>query len=315
MSLKRILSAGFAFCVLASSAWAVPTITATPSQTVNASGNRVWTIRVIPDGGASLPSSLSVELPFTHFASTSARPMGIIDNAAIDVNTGNAGAANDTWYYNETTAGSGTPLWNTAASGVGDLSQNVGTNPFCPAGAGCPADFNPTTAGHQTEGLYTGGANLFAALGSTIISSGTTSVNTMQIVTQGGGGVLRMGAGVVGQAGSQFNIAAKDFYVPGDFDGNGVVGPSDYSLLLFAFNQSYTTQPNWDGALPSNPNGIVGPADYSNLLFNFNAGQSFGSGAGGEVVGGSDVPEPTSALLVALACGTLGFAGCRRRRS
>jgi hypothetical protein len=51
------------------------------------------------------------------------------------------------------------------------------------------------------------------------------------------------------------------------------------------------------------------------LLFNFNAGQSFGAGAGGEAVGSSEVPEPTSAILIVLASGTLAFASCRRRRS
>lgn len=313
MSLKRILSAGCAVCVLTSTVIAAPTITATPSQTVNASGNRVWTVRVVPDGGASLPSSLSVELPFSHTAGSSSRPLGIVNTGANNTNTANANVANDTWYYNETAANSGTILWNTTDPAVvGDLTQNVGTNPFCP-GAGCPADFNPAAAGHQTEGLYSSGANLFAALGSTIIPAGTASVNTLQIVTQGGGGVLRLGNGVVGQAGGLFAIPTKDFYVPGDFDGNGTVGPSDLSLLTFAFNQHYTTQANWDGSLPVNTNGIVGPSDLSNLVFNFNAGIGFGAGAGGEIVGGSEVPEPASAFMLVLGAVAALF-GFRRRR-
>ena len=224
---------------------------------------------------------------------------------ASNVNTGNANLTTDTYYYNSTTSGSGVPLWNiTGGTGVpldlANLSQNVGNNPFTAT---------------ETEGLYINGSNLFAALGSTIISAGTTSVDTLQIVTKGGGGVLRLNSGIVAQGTGQSTIATKDFYVPGDFNGDGVVGPPDYSLLLFAFNQHYTTQAAWDGALPVNASGIVGPGDYSNLLFNFNAGLSFGAGAGGEAVGGSDVPEPTSAVMMALASGVMALVGRRRRRS
>jgi hypothetical protein len=288
--------------VLSVPALAAPTVTATPSQTVNASGNRVWTVQVVPDGGGAVPSSLAIELGFTHFAGSSSLTMGIVDNAAIDVNTGNAGAANDTWYYNETTAGSGTILWNTSdPPNVADLTQNVGDSPFI---AGPDA----------TEGLVTGGVNAFAALGSTIINT-ASGVNTLQVVTQGAGGILRMSAGIVGQKNvgdtnaTNYAIAAKDFYVPGDYDGNGIVGPPDLSLLLFAFNQHYTTQPTWDGALPVAASGIVGPPDLSNLLFNFNAG--FSSGAG-SAVGGNQVPEPTSAMLLAFV-GMAGLAFRRRR--
>jgi hypothetical protein len=290
---KRILSAGFAVCVLTSSVMAAPTITVTPGTTANASGNRVWTVRVIPDAAPDLPSSLAVELAFTMTPGSSAQPMSIVDNAAIDTNSSNPGALNDTWYFNETTAGSGTILWNTTdPPNVADLAQNVGENPFM--------------GGASTEGLFTSGTNLFAALGSTVISAGTTSVNTLQIVTQGRGGILTMGAGVVAQNEVQFAVAPQSFYVPGDFDGDGIVGTSDFNLLSFNFGDP--APPAWDGFQPVGA--LVGTGDFNNLSFNFGAGQSSGSGA---VVGDSNnVPEPSSAILLLLA-GSLA-AWTRRRR-
>jgi hypothetical protein len=256
----------------------------------------VWTVQIIPDGGAALPSSLSTELGFTIVPGDSSLTMAIVDNAVIDTNSSNPGAANDTWYYNETSAGSGDILWNISDPAmVTDTEQNVGFNPY-------------TTS--NTEGLYTDATHVFAALGSDIIASGATSVDTLQIVTQGGGGILRLDPSIVGQDGVQSAIATQDFYVTGDFDGTGEVGPTDLSLLLFAFGQHYTTQANWDGFLPVAPSGIVGPADLSNLLFNFNAGIGFGGGA---VIGGSDVPEPTSLLMVGVAATMLTVARRRRR--
>ncbi len=305
MSWKSLLSAGFAACFLSTSVWAAPSIVAVPSQTVNASGNREWTIRVIPDATAGgLPSSLAVELPFTHTAGALTRPVGIVDNAATQTNSSQANdtaAKNDSWYYNETVKGSGTILWNTTdPANVADTTQNTGFNPF-------------TTS--VTEGLTTqGGVNAFAALGSTIFPTGTTSVDTLHLVTTSGGGILHLGAAVVGQkdpAGPlsiNYSIPAQDFYVTADYDGDGKVGPADLSLLLFAFGKNYTTQPAWDGNKPVAASGIVGPADLSNLLFNFNAGVGFGAGSG------SSVPEPTSALLVVVG-GILALAGRRSRRS
>jgi hypothetical protein len=234
---------------------------------------------------------LAVELPFTIMAGTSTRPMSIIDNAAIDTNTSNAGAANDSWYYNETAAGSGTILWNISDPAVvANTTQNVGANPFM--------------GNTATEGLFTSGPNLFAALGSTIIASGTTSVNTLQIVTQGGGGFLRMGAGRIGQAGVQHVIPTKDFYVPADWNGDGVVSSGDFNLLLSQFGMP--TSGAWDGFPSVNPN--VSSADFNLLLQNFGAGVGFGVGAG------TAVPEPSSMILFGLGV-VFTAISTRRRRS
>jgi hypothetical protein len=288
MSWKSLVLCVGLICVLAVPARAVPSLRVTPSQLVNASGNRVWTVQVIPDAGM-LPSSLAVELPFSHVPGSTLLPVSIMNPGA------QAAGNNITYYFNETAAGSDTLLWNTQGS-AGDTEQNLGANPF--------------TMG-DTEGLYVNGADLFAALGSTVFPDPTASVNTLQIVTQGGGGVLRLGDAVVAQDGANTLIGTDDFYVTGDFDGNGIVGPPDLSLLLFAFGQHYTTQVNWDGFLPVAPSGIVGPPDLSNLLFNFGAGLGFGSGSG---VGAVAVPEPTSILLALTgALAVFSWLGIRRR--
>jgi hypothetical protein len=290
MSWKSLLSAGFAVCVLSSSVVAAPTVKVTnPALTANAQGNRVWTVQIIPDGGASLPSALAVELPFTHTPGLSVLSMGIVDNAANQTNTAAANNGNDTWYYNETSGGSGTILWNISdPPSVADVTQNPGANPF--------------TAG-TTSGLYVASPNVFASLGSTIIAAATPSVNVLQIVTQGRGGILHMGAGVIAQAGTQFVIPAQDFYVPGDFDGDGRVGNPDFNLLSFNFNKPKPV--DWDGYQPVNPAQIGNP-EFNALSFNFGAGQSSGAGSGGSV------PEPTSALLVLSAAVLSGLV--RRRR-
>jgi len=236
---------------------------------------------------------LAAELPFTITPGSSSLPMAIVDDAGHVNNTntqagGGAPAGNDTWYYNETAAGSNTLLWNTKDV-VSDFEQNPGANPF---GAG------------TTNGLYVSGANVFASLGSVVIASGTTSVNTLQIVTQGKGGILHMGAGVLGQGGVQTSVTAKDFFVPGDFDGDGRVGNSDFNLLSFNFNGPKPA--GWTGFQPVNP-AQIGTGDFNNLSFNFGSGVSSGAGSG------SSVPEPTSALLVLSALSVSGLLVRTRR--
>jgi len=294
MSLKSLLTAGFAVCILTSAALAAPTIKVTPNATVNANGNRVWTIQVIPDAtGANLPSALAVELPFTHVAGSATQPVGIIDDATHvnDTNTQAASAVNDSWYYNQVSAANTAPLWNITDTPVdiNNFTQNNGANPFTAS---------------TTDGLYVDGANLFAALGSTIMNAGTTSVNTLQIVTNKGAGILRMGAAKIGQAGVQTSIATKDYYVPADWNGDGVVGSADFNLLLGSYGQ--VAAPAWDGFDPVAANRVVGSADFNFLLQNYGAGQAFGSGSG------SAVPEPTSIVLLGL--GLVSALISRRRR-
>jgi hypothetical protein len=293
------------FCVLVSPAFAAPTITVTPGDLVNASGNREWIVQVTPDA-AELPTALAVELPFTHQAGDSTLGVGIVDNAANDTNIAAGQSANDTWYYKtnsgayvDPTPGPSNGVWvavdedDPLTPGVDETdTQNPGNNPF--------------TAG-ITNGLYTSGANLFASLGSVLFTTAGAK-NTLHIVTQGGGGILHLGDAIIAQevgAGEQiFPIAPKNYYVPGDFDGNGVVGTPDFDLL--SFNYGGAAPPAWDGFQPEGA--TVGTADFDNMSFNYGAGSSFGSGGGGV----SAIPEPTSVMLLA-AAGLLGLGAGRRR--
>ncbi|MEX2315722.1 MAG: PEP-CTERM sorting domain-containing protein [Pirellulales bacterium] len=253
----------------------------------------MWTIQVVPDG-VDLPSALAVELSFTHFAGSSTQPVGIIDNPATDTNTTAANSTNDSWYYNETSGGSGNILWNITDPAVpGDETQNPGANPF---------------TGTNTEGLYTSGVNLFASIGSEPITTGA-AVDTLQIVTDNGGGILRMGAGVIGQI-TNYNIAAKDFYIPGDFDGDGFAEFADFTLLVQNYNQ--VVGPAWDGIDPVRPDRVADFGDFTALVQNYAAGLNFGSGSGSGLGGGSSVPEPTSMVLLGL--GLTSALAVRRRR-
>jgi PEP-CTERM motif len=293
MSWKSIVIAGL-LCVLAVPAWAAPSVRVTSLNdlTTPAGANRQWLVEILPDA-ADLPSALAAELAFSHAAGSSTQPTGIVDGDADNTN----GAAGDTWYYNETAAGSGTILWNTTDAPVdaSNENQNTGNNPFTAS---------------ITEGLYTSGSDLFAALGSTIFPDPTASVNTLHIVTSGRGGILNMGDSIVAQNGAQGDvISAASFYVPGDFSGDGIVGSPDFDLILQYFGQAVDTSAgHWDGRAPFN-GATATSADFDRLLANFGAGTA--SGGSGSLAGGGAVPEPASLVLVFL--GAMLTAVCGRR--
>jgi hypothetical protein len=274
---------------------AQPEITVTPSNAVNANGNRVWTIRIVPDDD-DLPSSLGAELAFTMTPGVATQPMAIIDNTANDSNVQAASSANDTWYYQTTDGAAYTVgvngLW--VADDTNPNNQNIGLNPF-------------TTT--ETEGLYTAGANVFAALGSIVFPDPTATVNTLQIVTDGGGGILSLDGGTIAQLDEDFEIDPELFYVPADWDGNGTVSSTDFNLLLSFFGVA--AGPAWDGFQPVNP--IVSSADFNLLLQNFGAGTAFGAGAG-DIAGGMAVPEPTSVALLCIGSLFVGFMLRRGRQ-
>jgi hypothetical protein len=89
---------------------------------------------------------------------------------------------------------------------------------------------------------------------------------------------------------------------PGDYNGNGSVGPEDYSTWRSTFGNSVSAGTGADG----NSNGIIDGADYVVWRNNLTAG----SGSGSQ----SSVPEPSSALLLVVASILLGAAKRSRVR-
>ncbi len=95
--------------------------------------------------------------------------------------------------------------------------------------------------------------------------------------------------------------------LPGDFNNNGTVDAADYTVWrnnLGAANES---------ALNGNGNGLNGvdQADYT--LWKSNFGNSFGSGSGAAISSGSNVPEPSTSLLLLSIAGL--FSSRRWSRS
>lgn len=279
MALKKLYCVA-ALAALVASPVMAQTVRAIPSPVVNANGNRVWTIVATPSAG-DLPGSLAAELEFQITNGSAVGTLSVINGSADNTN----GGANDTWYYNETSAGSGTLLWNTTAANAADETQNP----------------NPFVAG--TFGLQVSGDTASAGLGSTIFAAGTTNINVMQIVTSGGGGILSMSTGNLAQNGGNNNIAAKNFYVPGDFTGDGRANSSDVTALIGAFGQVA----NFPGFQPVSGTGVAGSGDVTALLGNFGAGTV----APGLSAGSVATPEPSS---IAAMISLLGLGAMRRRR-
>ena len=94
--------------------------------------------------------------------------------------------------------------------------------------------------------------------------------------------------------------------LPGDYDGNGEVGPEDYDVWRANFGDSSLLTADGNG------DGVVNAADYT--IWRDNVGASwedlaFGAGGGSLAQG---VPEPASFLLMLLAAGWMSMF---RRRS
>lgn len=89
---------------------------------------------------------------------------------------------------------------------------------------------------------------------------------------------------------------------PGDYSGNGTVGPEDYTAWSDQFGE--TAVPAGSGA-DGNSDGVVNAADYVVWRNNLQTGVAATNGA--------SIPEPQSVTLAILALGTAGIAALRRR--
>lgn len=307
MSWKSIVITGL-LCVVASPVLAVPSITAKPTYSA-ANGGIMWEVQVTQDGNNSLALELPIVLQgFTGSFTT------FLNNAAGGDKTN--GAANSTWYYNETAAGSGTVIWNTTGNptNAANETQNTGNNPF---------------TGTITEGLQidTAGKRLFAALGSSInlpdadaVAAGK-QVATLHILTSDG--QLSWTNAIVAENGTNNTITGKvGSVVRGDMNGNGARNFLDVSPFGTALSNpaNYATQfPGLDRIARGDMNGngalnFLDVAGFGNCLSNpatCIANPVVGAGSGSEAVGSSAVPEPASLVLLLLSA--VAGVGLRRR--
>jgi Glycosyl hydrolases family 28 len=93
--------------------------------------------------------------------------------------------------------------------------------------------------------------------------------------------------------GNAINLFGDTFVVPGDYSGNGSVGPEDYDMWTANFGSTSSL------AADGNGNGIVDAGDYT--VWRDHLGMSLGSGAGASSSNTAAVPEPSTILLALMA--------------
>lgn len=302
----KTLALACLLCVVTSSTYAVPTITAMPTYSA-ANGGMMWEVQITQDGS----NSLATELPITLSGFTPSFTTYLKDAAGGDKTNGPASA---TWYYNETAAGSGTVIWNTTGNlaNPANETQNTGNNPF---------------TGTVTEGLQIDSANkrLFAALGSSInlpdanaVAAGK-QVATLHILTSDG--QLNWTNAIVAENGTSHTITGKAGSVlRGDMNGTGTRNFLDVSPFGIGLSNpaTYAAQfPGLDRVARCDINGngacnFLDVAAFGNCLSNSsNCPMNPMVGAGSSIEGVAAVPEPGATPFLLLAAIT-AFTRSRR---
>lgn len=288
MSWKSIVITGL-LCVVASPVLAAPSVSARVLG-LDTAGNWVWQVNATPDAALfanNPPNGTGGSLALEVAATASGR--NLVSAAANATNFPN---------NNPATNVPGFAFWTAADSGV---KTNVGTN------------------------------QLIAGLGSTYFTAGTAQ-EAMRIHTQGPTATVPTttitlsgaysGNGRVAQAGQNYDSVTGAFNQavrPGNANLSPAVDVGDLGILATNFN---TTGKRWqDGDFTGD--GAVNVGDLGVLATNFNladanwtvAGQvnlPTTPGAGGGSVAAAGVPEPSTVLMLLLAC--LPAVATRRSR-
>jgi hypothetical protein len=283
MSWKSIVITGL-LCVLTVPAWAAPTIKVVDGGLVAAGTHRIFNVFVTPD-----PALYSVDTgaPVGPDASSMAVELGF----SVQGSTIVAATSNSIWE-------------DDLIAPIG----NNGNNPFSLM---------------ETEGIVIGGggANVFAALGSSANASGLlqgqTQVLTIELSSKIGLLNLTGIYNATGQAGGTLSVLAQNgvsyglggqFGIIGDFDTDGDVDGQDLGPFAgqFGCTNCQGSFANFDGDLDVDG----GDLGAFSARFGLTApGSPFPGGGAGSVAA---VPEPTTGLLLMLGMATVGSLARRR---
>ena len=246
------------------------------SSSYNQPGGYIeWEVAIAKNNPA-YTGALAIELPIVLSAASPGFSVALRPGSDL-VNAG----PNQTWYYNETSGGSGILLWNTSdPPNPGDHTQNVGLNPFTMT---------------VTDGLVvnTVAGNIFASLGSAV--NLPNPVPTLHIASADGN--LEWIDAIVGEDGVQFEglSGMATSIILGDMNGNGSASVADD---LAAFSLAFSSPAAYEAAFPGLDYQARGDINQDGE-FDLSDVAAF-------------VPEPTSGFLAML--GIVGLLGMKRRR-